>query len=346
MSLPSSSTSKEYLEALENTEVISNPTISFIFAKDAGVKDINRQNNTIIELLLSINAKLDLLIKKPVDTNNQVADLAKQLEGLNLGKARTKKPEPFFVYKDPLKILKEEKEKLKKDEPKDISQEANADPSNSKNYSRITRNEVDIAATSDITRYQSTGNPWLSRVNEKDIEDINEEEFVAPCFTNYPEIWDTLGEPSGRNIRFQVSGITLPGKMILNGILMNSQNHPPEPKIQELEDDPETYFIGLQNLETDYPAQIPDTAQQPMYWESSDTESEAYWQQVVQHVEQIEAQLQPPLTNGWYDPIQENMIIEEFLDRIPQGLPGGTWYEFYGTGSEQNDDQQNPDTNN
>ncbi|KAG6508545.1 hypothetical protein ZIOFF_033919 [Zingiber officinale] len=38
----------------------------------------------------------------------------------------------------------------------------------------------------------------LSRVNEKDIEDINEEEFVTPCFSEYLEIWDTLGEPSGR----------------------------------------------------------------------------------------------------------------------------------------------------
>ncbi|KAG6513766.1 hypothetical protein ZIOFF_024103 [Zingiber officinale] len=79
-----------------------------------------------------------------------------------------------------------------------------------------------------FTGYQSTENPRLSRVNKKDIEDINEEEFVAPCFFDYPEIWDTLGEPSGR---------------------------------------------------------------------------------------------------------------------IPQGLPGGTWYEFYRTGSEQNDDQQNSDTN-
>ncbi|KAG6523809.1 hypothetical protein ZIOFF_013696 [Zingiber officinale] len=40
------------------------------------------------------------------------------------------------------------------------------------------------------------------------------------------------------------------------------------------------------------------------------------------------------------------MIIEEFLDRIPQGIPGGTWYEFYGTDSEQNDEQQNDEQQN
>ncbi|KAG6517513.1 hypothetical protein ZIOFF_020905 [Zingiber officinale] len=105
----------------------SNLAIGFIFAKEAGVKDINRQNNTIIELLLSINTKLDLILKKPVDTNNQVADLAKQLEGLNLGRTKTKKPEPFFVYKDPLKTLKEEREKLRKEELKTSLSEANGE---------------------------------------------------------------------------------------------------------------------------------------------------------------------------------------------------------------------------
>ncbi|KAG6472962.1 hypothetical protein ZIOFF_070442 [Zingiber officinale] len=92
------------------------------------------------------------------------------------------------------------------------------------------------------------------------------------------------------------------------------------------EDEPESYFLGLQEQEMDYPAQAPQD--QEIQWGSTDKESEAYWQQVVQHVEQIEAQL--PLANDWYNPtLSQDTIIEEFLDRIPQGMPEGTWYEIY-----------------
>ncbi|KAG6523810.1 hypothetical protein ZIOFF_013697 [Zingiber officinale] len=141
-----------------------------------------------------------------------------------------------------------------------------------------------------------------SRVNEKDIEDINEEEFVAPCFSDYPEIWDTLGEPSGR-YNFMVKYTPTP---TINEVVLTEEQlkeytfpsiwdstpweddpewdidelpePPPEPEIQEYEEEenPETYFLGLQNLETDYPTSIPDPTQQPIYWESSDAESEAY----------------------------------------------------------------------
>ncbi|KAG6492224.1 hypothetical protein ZIOFF_047175 [Zingiber officinale] len=104
---------KDYDEALANIEEISSPAIGFIVAKDATNKDINRQNNTIINLLLKINEKLDQLLAKPVSSNSeQVASLAKQLEGLTLGKVKEVKKEPFYVYQDPLKIFKEEKEKL------------------------------------------------------------------------------------------------------------------------------------------------------------------------------------------------------------------------------------------
>ncbi|KAG6513765.1 hypothetical protein ZIOFF_024102 [Zingiber officinale] len=132
-----------------------------------------------------------------------------------------------------------------------------------------------------FTGYQSTENPRLSRVNKKDIEDINEEEFVAPCFFDYPEIWDTLGEPSGR-YDFMVKYTPTP--TINEEILTEEQlkeytflsiwdstpweddpewdidelpEPPPESEIQEYEEeeeDPETYFLDLQNLETDYPA--------------------------------------------------------------------------------------------
>ncbi|KAG6490940.1 hypothetical protein ZIOFF_052275 [Zingiber officinale] len=65
-------------------------------------------NENQAELLNSLETT-----SKPVDTSNQVVDIAKQLEGLSLGKTKSKKEEPFFVYKDPLKILKEEREKAK-----------------------------------------------------------------------------------------------------------------------------------------------------------------------------------------------------------------------------------------
>ncbi|KAG6484143.1 hypothetical protein ZIOFF_060938 [Zingiber officinale] len=101
-------------EALISTEEISSPAIGFICVKEATNKDINRQNNTIIDLLLRINFKLDQLLAKSVPTNTeQILSLTKQLEGLTLGKP--KKKEPFYVYQDPLVIYKKEKEKLNGD---------------------------------------------------------------------------------------------------------------------------------------------------------------------------------------------------------------------------------------
>lgn len=113
---PPSSSAEEYEKALQVTQRISAPALGFVVAAHATNSDINRQNNTIIELLLTINTKLDLLLKKPIvsDVSTQVADITKQLKGLSLGVKPVSKKEPFFVYKDPLKIFKEEKEKLKK----------------------------------------------------------------------------------------------------------------------------------------------------------------------------------------------------------------------------------------
>ncbi|KAG6527523.1 hypothetical protein ZIOFF_009634 [Zingiber officinale] len=108
------SKSKDYDEALICTEEIRSPAIGFICVKEATIKDINRQNNTIIDLLLRINLKLDQLLAKSVPTNTeQILSLTKQLEGLTLGKPRKK--EPFYVYQDPLVIYKKEKEKLNGD---------------------------------------------------------------------------------------------------------------------------------------------------------------------------------------------------------------------------------------
>ncbi|KAG6472226.1 hypothetical protein ZIOFF_069685 [Zingiber officinale] len=202
-----------------------------------------------------------------------------------------------------------------------------------------------------ITGYQSTGNPKPSKFNEKDIEDINDEEF-AGVFISFQEEyglpdtndrWDTLGEPSGKynyyvNYAAPPTAPFIPAtkpswgdeedndcediEVVLPSIWEDTPweedpNLDPNdlaPNTEEYEDEedgPETYFLGLQDQETDYP-----------------------------HVEQIEAQLQPPLSNGWYTP-EQNMIIEEFLDRIPQGMPEGIWYEVYEMDPEQQEDQQN-----
>ncbi|XP_042411002.1 uncharacterized protein LOC122000664 isoform X2 [Zingiber officinale] len=193
-----------------------------------------------------------------------------------------------------------------------------------------------------FSRYQSTGNPKASKFNEEDIEDIHDEEFAGVLINEYPKgkkyktgRWDTFGQPSGNNElvfpsiwedtpweedpEFDPNDLTSPD-LVEQGL--NNEEY------EEEEDGPETYFLGLQNQETDYPVQAPlYPDQQPTNWENSDAESDLYWQQVVQHVEQIEAQL--PLANGWYDPTPHDAIVEEFLDRIPQEGPESLWYEIY-----------------
>ncbi|KAG6477130.1 hypothetical protein ZIOFF_066382 [Zingiber officinale] len=58
------------------------------------------------------------------------------------------------------------------------------------------------------------------------------------------------------------------------------------------EEDLSAYFMGLENLENDYPIS-PNTvlpSEQQVNWEDSDSESEQYWQNTVEQVEQIEEQ--------------------------------------------------------
>ncbi|XP_042411001.1 uncharacterized protein LOC122000664 isoform X1 [Zingiber officinale] len=133
----------------------------------------------------------------------------------------------------------------------------------------------------------------------------------------FPSIWEDT--PWEEDPEFDPNDLTSPD-LVEQGL--NNEEY------EEEEDGPETYFLGLQNQETDYPVQAPlYPDQQPTNWENSDAESDLYWQQVVQHVEQIEAQL--PLANGWYDPTPHDAIVEEFLDRIPQEGPESLWYEIY-----------------
>ncbi|UVW45034.1 ORF2 [Badnavirus tessellopandani] len=114
---------KDYLEALLNTNSLGAPSQGFI--KDTEVstsgqvsiqKSIIKQNNSIIELLVSLHKKLDKLqIEK--DTQKSIDDLSEQLSKISLGStsstsAQAKKKTPFYVFKDPQLIFEEEKVKL------------------------------------------------------------------------------------------------------------------------------------------------------------------------------------------------------------------------------------------
>ncbi|KAG6536610.1 hypothetical protein ZIOFF_001668 [Zingiber officinale] len=94
-----------------------------------------------------------------------------------------------------------------------------------------------------------------------------------------------------------------------NELVSSNTNEPEE------EDEPESFYLGLQNQELDYPLLAPP--------DQDSQEDEEYWQQVVQHVEQIEAQL--PTQNGWHNPIPLDYSLEEFIDRIPEGMAEGNW---------------------
>ncbi|XP_074570356.1 uncharacterized protein LOC141826935 [Curcuma longa] len=112
----------------------------------------------------------------------------------------------------------------------------------------------------------------------------------------------------------------------------NTENTPIQ--YEEDEEDLGMHFLGLTEQEMDYPIFVQEEQgvqlNQEPNWESTDTESDLYWQQVVEHVEQIEMQLQAqqqiilehhtiPRENGYYNPIpQESFIFEEFLQRLEE----------------------------
>ncbi|KAG6507873.1 hypothetical protein ZIOFF_033226 [Zingiber officinale] len=135
--------------------------------------------------------------------------------------------------------------------------------------------------------YRSTGNPRPSNYNERDTEDIHEEfagvflqELGMPD-TN--DRWDTLGEPTGR-YNFYVNYAAPPPVPFIPPTkpCWDDDDDNDEDKIkeevvcpsiwedtpweedpefdpnelavtQEEEDDPESYYLGLQNQELDYP---------------------------------------------------------------------------------------------
>ncbi|KAG6510755.1 hypothetical protein ZIOFF_028791 [Zingiber officinale] len=176
--------------------------------------------------------------------------------------------------------------------------------------------------------------------------------------------WDTLGEPSGKYdylVRYDIPSNFFETEMppptgwedeIISEVVLPSiwEDTPWEddPEFdpndlaeeegsdvnelgenqEEEEEDPESYYLGLQNQELDYPLLAPPN--------QDSQEDEEYWQQVVQHVEQIEAQL--PTENGWHNPVPLDYSLEEFIDRIHEGMAEGNWYEIY-ENSEQTENE-------
>ncbi|KAG6489102.1 hypothetical protein ZIOFF_050360 [Zingiber officinale] len=303
---------KDYDEALANTEEISSPAIGFIVAKDAPNKDINRQNNTIINLLLKVNKKLDQLFAKPVSSNSeQVASLAKQLEGLTLGKAKEVKREPFYL-KEWIKNLR-----------KQLNPEAELELSQRRRASLVP------AETLYSTNWNAGVNALIVLRDTRWRDDrsiIGTMEVDLSGEYGYPDTnnrWDTLGEPSGKYNYYVNYAAPSPQPFIPatrpswgdededntddDAIFPSIWEDTPweeDPDLDpndlapanEDEEDLESYFLGLSNLETDYPVISPnsvlpdDNLQLPSYWDNSDTESEEYWQQVVEEVEQVEEQ--------------------------------------------------------
>lgn len=122
---------KAYRNSLIATESIDPPSIGFIKpVTGAGLATVLKQNNTIIQLLVSVTEKLEDLqndvsrLKKEVaekgkapatpETLDPILDeIQKKLEGFHIGeqKSKTTKKGPFFVFKDPLKIYETERRK-------------------------------------------------------------------------------------------------------------------------------------------------------------------------------------------------------------------------------------------
>lgn len=125
--------SDDYKEALTATTSLGAPAVGFAKLEDVtdrneAVKTIIKQNNTLIQLLVQIKQELDdckasvkeiqqkLITQK--EPKSQITDAISNLEAnlkrLSLGEPAKPKPRPkgpIYVFKDPLKILEEEKKK-------------------------------------------------------------------------------------------------------------------------------------------------------------------------------------------------------------------------------------------
>lgn len=126
------SATKAYRNSLTFTESIDPPSIGFLKpAQGVGLASVIKQNNTLIQLLVSISERLDDIqselksLKKEVAERgkSQIAqenldpildEIQKKLEGFHIGEPKSKvqkKKGPFFVFTDPLKIYEAEKQR-------------------------------------------------------------------------------------------------------------------------------------------------------------------------------------------------------------------------------------------
>ncbi|KAG6524081.1 hypothetical protein ZIOFF_013971 [Zingiber officinale] len=144
--------------------------------------------------------------------------------------------------------------------------------------------------------YQAAKNPQARRLSSFDTEELRnegEEEF-AGVFISFiegygqpdtTEKWDTLGEPSGSiwedtpwedDPYFEIEDLPVAE----------------EPYTDEAEEEREAYFLGLKDLENDYPiissisVLLGENQALPIHWDNSDDESNNYWQQIVEQAEQ------------------------------------------------------------
>ena len=126
------SQTEPYKNALTATESLEEPAVGFVKPSEVTQRSttaILKQNNTIIQLLVKISENLSDCkeairdIKRVVaeksagtslDISKSLEDLQKGFQKLSLGEPipkPKKKETPLYVYKDPRKIIEEEKRK-------------------------------------------------------------------------------------------------------------------------------------------------------------------------------------------------------------------------------------------
>nr|AVM13464.1 ORF2 [Taro bacilliform virus] len=103
-----------YTKSLEETKILGDPSIGFTEIPTAaigtatGFSTLYKQNNTIINLLISLHKKVDSLSRK-----TDVDELATELSKLTIKETpKVKAKTPLYVYKSPRLILEEERHKI------------------------------------------------------------------------------------------------------------------------------------------------------------------------------------------------------------------------------------------
>lgn len=116
-----------YKKALIELSSFDNPSEGFVFQSDTdttGVKllKLSKQNNCLINLLIQLHEKVDSLEEKlkqekpsTSGSSTELDDLVSKLSNLSISlekQVHARKEHPFYVFKDPKLILKEEIAKL------------------------------------------------------------------------------------------------------------------------------------------------------------------------------------------------------------------------------------------